>query len=246
MIVQKFGGVAMKDKQTREKCIRHIAAGIREHQNVVVVVSAIGRGSDPYSTDSLLQLTDAFNFSKAASDLAASCGEIIASAVLSAELIEAGIDNQVLHGIHAGIWTEGEFGDGIITDIDPTMIIDGLKESACIIIPGFQGVNERGQIMTIGRGGSDLTAVALAAALQATHVEFFKDVPGVMTTDPKRSAESKKIDSLTIPELLPLLEEARPIIQKRAAIYAHKKSMPLYISGIDTIEKGTWIIPYSD
>lgn len=243
MIVQKFGGVAMKDKQTRKLCIGHIKSGVERHQNVVVVVSAIGRGDDPYSTDSLLHLTDAFSFSKAASDLAASCGELIAAAILSAELESAGIANKVLHGIQAGIWTTGDFGDGTISDIDPTMITDSLTETGCVIIPGFQGMNEFGQVMTIGRGGSDLTAVALGAALRASHVEFFKDVPGIMSSDPRIDENHKKIENMTIHQLLPLLDTDRPVIQKRAAIYAMKKAIPLYVRGIASKEKGTWVTP---
>lgn len=243
MIVQKFGGVAMKDKQSRKICIEHIKSGLENHQNVVVVVSAIGRGKDPYSTDQLLKLTDAFKHAKAASDLAASCGELIASAVLSAELEEAGVPNRILHGIQAGIWTSGDFGDGTISDIDPTMIVDSLQESGCVIVPGFQGINEFGQVMTIGRGGSDLTAIALGAALRASHVEFFKDVPGVMSNDPRIGVNTKKIDNMTIDQLLPLLETDRPVIQKRAAIYAMKKAIPLYVRGITSSEKGTWILP---
>ncbi len=243
MIVQKFGGVAMKDKQSRKLCIEHIKNGLKEHQNVIVVVSAIGRGSDPYSTDSLLQLTDAFSSSKAASDLAASCGELIAAAVISAELEQEGVPNRVLHGIQAGIWTAGNFGDGTIVDIDPAMITDSLSQTGCVVIPGFQGINENGQVMTIGRGGSDLTAIALGAALRVSHVEFFKDVPGVMTGDPRTNENTTKLSDMAINELLPLLETDRPIIQKRAALYAMQKAIPLYIRGIATLEEGTWIYP---
>lgn len=243
MIVQKFGGVAMKDEQSRKICIGHIKAGLEEYTNVVVVVSAIGRGSDPYSTDSLLRLTDAFRVSKAASDLAASCGELIASAILSAELEQAGIENKVLHGIQAGIWTSGEFGDGTISDIDPTMISDSLQQTGCVIIPGFQGMNEFGQVMTIGRGGSDLTAIALGAALRASHVEFFKDVPGIMSSDPKTGHNVTKLDHISFFQLIPLLNTERPVIQKRAALYAMKKAIPLYVRGITSNETGTWIKP---
>lgn len=243
MIVQKFGGVAMKDKQTRSTCISHIQAGLKEFDNVIVVVSAIGRGNDPYSTDSLLKLTDAFSTSKAASDLAASCGELIAAAILSAELEQAGIKNRILHGIQAGIWTSGEFGDGTISDIDPTMITDSLKETGCVIIPGFQGMNEFGQVMTIGRGGSDLTAIALGAALRVSHVEFFKDVPGVMTSDPRTGENPKKLDQISIHQLLALLDTDRPVIQKRAALHAMKKAIPLYVRGITSTESGTWVKP---
>ncbi|KXH79875.1 aspartate kinase [Sporosarcina sp. HYO08] len=243
MIIQKFGGVAMGDEQTRLKCIAHIKDGLDKYGVVVVVVSAIGRYGNPYSTDSLLRVTDAFSYSKEASDLAASCGELIAAAVLSAELKREGVSNTVLHGYKTGILVEGEFGDGTIDRIDPTAINRTLKKTNCLIIPGFQGMNQSGQVMTLGRGGSDLTAIALAAALEASHVEFFKDVPGVMTSDPHKVANSVKLDVLKMDQFMPLLNCDRPIIQIRAAKFASKKAIPLYIRGIAGTEKGTWILP---
>lgn len=243
MIIQKFGGIAMKDEQMRAKCIVHIKEGLKNNGEVVVVVSAIGRRKDPYSTDSLLQLTEAFASAKKARDLAASCGEIIASAVLSAELERAGIQNTILHGNRTGILTAGEFGDGSIVEIDSAAILAGLDIIDCIIIPGFQGVTGNGEVMTLGRGGSDLTAIALAAVLGASHVEFFKDVPGVMTGDPNKGDHFHKLDFLKFDQFIDLLDCERPIIQKRAALHAIKKSIPLYIRGIDGTESGTWITP---
>ncbi|NYF24113.1 aspartate kinase [Sporosarcina sp. JAI121] len=243
MIIQKFGGVAVKDQAMRLNCINHIKNGLKEFGDVVVVVSAIGRYGDPYSTDSLLQLTDAFSSSTAASDLAASCGELIAAAVLSAELERAGIVNTVLHGAQAGIMTAGDFGDGTITRIDTSSIIKSLERTHCVIIPGFQGVAENGQVMTLGRGGSDLSAIALAGALHASHAEFFKDVPGVMTHDPREVENPRKHDVLKLKEFIPLLDCDRPIIQKRAALHALKTATPLYIRGIAGTETGTWVTP---
>lgn len=243
MIIQKFGGIAMKDEEMRLNCINHIKDGLNEFGDVVIVVSAIGRYGDPYSTDSLLQLTDAFSSSTAASDLAVSCGELIAAAVMSAELARAGVPNTVLHGIQAGVMTVGEFGDGTIDYIDPVPILNNLKLTRCVIIPGFQGIDKNGHIMTLGRGGSDLSAIALAGALRASHVEFFKDVPGVMTHDPREVDNPRKLDLLKMTDFIPLLDCARPIIQKRAALHAIKTATPLYIRGIASIEPGTWIMP---
>ncbi|MFJ7933025.1 aspartate kinase [Sporosarcina sp. NPDC096371] len=243
MIIQKFGGVAMKDEMMRSNCINHIKEGLHEFGEVVVVVSAIGRFGDPYSTDSLLQVTDAFSSSTAASDLVASCGELIAAAVLSAELARAGVENTILHGVKAGIWTDGDFGDGSISRIDTSSILESLEQTHCVIIPGFQGIDEAGHVMTLGRGGSDLTAIALAGALDASHVEFFKDVPGVMTHDPREVENCNKLDLLEMEEFLVLLDCDRPIIQKRAAIHAIQTATPLYIRGIASSESGTWIIP---
>jgi aspartate kinase len=241
MIIQKFGGVAMQNEEMRMKCINHIKDGIEQFKKIVVVVSAIGRLGDPYATDSLLNLSKAFSSDKAAKDLVASCGELIAASVLSAELHQFGIGNKILHGMQAGIVTSGEYGDASILTIDTTTIHHYLHEVDCIIIPGFQGMDEKGNIMTLGRGGSDLTAVALADALQATHVQFFKDVPGVMTEDPTIIKSVQKLDSLGFDEFLDFLNCEKPIIQKRAALHAKKTATPLYIRGITGTESGTWI-----
>lgn len=241
MIVQKFGGVAMKNKQMRMKCMTHIKEGLQQSDKIIVVVSAIGRLGDPYATDSLLNITDAFETAEVAKDLVASCGELIAASVLSAELQKYGIHNKILYGQQAGILTAGKFGDASIANIDVTTILNSLSEVSCIIVPGFQGVDQDGNFMTLGRGGSDLTAVALAAALSASHAEFFKDVPGVMTDNPITTPHAAKLDTLTFDEFLPLLNCEKPIIQKRAALHAKKTATPLYIRGIAGIESGTWI-----
>jgi len=241
MIIQKFGGIAMQTEEMRKKCIEHIKNGISQYGKVAVVVSAIGRLGDPYATDSLLNLTTALSSAKAARDLIASCGELIAVSVLSAELSQAGINNIILHGRQTGILTAGEFGDANIVQIDTSTITHHLSETHCILIPGFQGMDNNFNVMTLGRGGSDLTAVALAAALQAAHVEFFKDVPGVMTGNPKLVTNCRKFDALSFDEFIQLLNSDNSIIQKRAALYAKKTAIPLYIRGIAGTEAGTWI-----
>lgn len=241
MIVQKFGGIAMQNEIMRNNSINHIKNGIKQYGKIVVVVSAIGRLGDPYSTDSLINLSEAFASDDVAKDLVASCGELIASSVLSAELHQFGVGNKVLHGTQTGILTKGDFGDASIVNIDTSMILECLNEVDCVIIPGFQGLDEQGYVMTLGRGGSDLTAIAIADVLNASHVEFFKDVPGVLTGDPDYVSEYDKYDSLNFEEFLSLLNGANTIVQKRAAKLAKEKSIPLYVRGIDSKETGTWI-----
>jgi len=241
MIVQKFGGIAMQDEEMREHCIKQIKEGVSKYSKVVVVVSAMGRLGNPYATDSLLNLTKSFLPSTQASDLVASCGELIATSVLSAELHQSGMNNKILHGKQSGIITAGEFGDASIIRIDPTTIINHLNQVNCILVPGFQGMDEFSNVMTLGRGGSDLTAIALASALGASHTEFYKDVPGVMTGDPSVMPDSIKIDKMSFEKFLEFLECDNPIIQKRAAQYAKKTAIPLYIRGITGTEDGTWI-----
>ncbi|WP_251668161.1 MULTISPECIES: aspartate kinase [unclassified Sporosarcina] len=243
MIIQKFGGVAMQNQQQRAKCIQHIKDGLSRYNSVVVVVSAMGRGGDAYSTDTLLNVTDALHHSGEAKDLAAACGELISSAVMSAELSKEGIDNTIIYGQNTGIRTHGEFCNAMIEKINTSHILNTLQTHSCLIVPGFQGMNEQGQFMTLGRGGSDLTAIALAAALQASHVEFYKDVPAVMSADPHTNSQYIRYDQLSFTEFLPLLDCQHPIIQKKAALYAKKTATPLHIRGIASEEEGTWILP---
>lgn len=231
----------MKNEEMRMKCITHIKNGIQDYNKIVVVVSALGREGDPYATDSLLNISQALQADKVSKDLVASCGELIAASVLSAELKQAGIRNTILYGKNAGIITDGEYGDATITHIETNEIVTSLNYYNCVIVPGFQGINKHGNYMTLGRGGSDLTAVALADVLSASHAEFYKDVAGVMTKNPAQSKDFKKLNELTFNEFLALLEEDRPIIQKRAAEHAKKTETPLYIRGIACTEKGTWI-----
>ncbi|MBD7907239.1 amino acid kinase family protein [Sporosarcina gallistercoris] len=245
MIIQKFGGAAMKDRAMRRLCIDRIQEGLKSHEKVIVVVSAIGRQESPYSTDRLLSITPSFKPSTASWDLAASCGELIASAVLSAELEEAGTVNKVMHSMNSGIKTVGQFGNATIETIETSYIEKTLQSHKCLIIPGFQGLNAAGDYMTLGRGGSDLTAIALGSSLKASHVEFFKDVPGVMSADPHIYKDAEKFASLTIDEFLPLLDCTRPVIQKRAALHAKETAIPLCVRGIAVAEEGTWITPCS-
>lgn len=243
MIVQKFGGIAMKNEAMRAYCMQHIKNALQKKEKIIVVVSAIGRLGDPYATDSLINLSKSFSTDSIAKDLIASCGEVIAASVLSAELHHFGIQNQVLHGKQTGILTTGDFGDATIDSIDSQFILQAFKKNDCVIIPGFQGMNKEHQVMTLGRGGSDLTAVALADAVGASHVEFFKNVPGVLSGDPTLVSTYEKFDQLTFDQLLSLLNTGHALIQKRAVCLAKEKAIPLYVRGIASDEPGTWISP---
>ncbi|WP_424236209.1 aspartate kinase [Bhargavaea ginsengi] len=240
MIIQKFGGIAMRDSCTRKACIRHIRRAIRENGKVVIVVSAMGRAGDPYSTDSLLSISGALGISPHAQDVAAGCGELLASAIMSAELEKEGIENELIYGSRSGILTEGPFGSADLKmELEPFYRIWGARNVA--VVPGFQGTGLDGRIRTTGRGGSDLTAVVLGEMLGAELVEFFKDVPGVLETDPAINPDAKKFESLTYAELLPLLGTERPVIQKKAALYAAKASVPLHIRNFADELPGTFV-----
>lgn len=244
MIIVKFGGRSMRSAQSRLHCVQHIQQAISEHEKVVVVVSAMGKGEEtPYSTDSLLHLTSTFEHAPQAADLAIACGELLATAVLSAELQAAGIDNIPLAYRNIGIITSGEFGEATIDRVNSKPILQALTTVPCVIVPGFQGINDSDDVMTLGRGGSDLTAIALGDALQAKEIIFYKDVDGIMTADPHTTTDYKKISQLHWDDLLPLLNASHPILQKKAALYAKKIAIPVIVRGIASTEEGTRILP---
>ncbi|MFC4409331.1 hypothetical protein ACFOZY_02650 [Chungangia koreensis] len=241
MIVQKFGGVATRNKEMRELCIHHIKRGIEQHGKVVAVVSAMGRKGEPYSTDSLLSITKSFCTSPEASDLVAACGELISSAVMSAELHAAGITNEIAYGHRTGIFTDSNFTDADLLRVDARKLKELFNEVDCVVVPGYQGVTLDQKFTTLGRGGSDLTAVVLCSVLNGKFVEFYKDVPGVMTEDPKFTKDVKKIDGLNYEQFSDMLKMGSTIIQKKAADFAEVYKIPLHIRSVYNEETGTWI-----
>lgn len=243
MIIQKFGGIAMQSKESRVHCLHHINRAIQEHGKTVVIVSAIGRKGDPYATDTLLNITEALQETAKAKDLVAACGELMAAAVLSSELKEFGIDNLLVYGPKLGITTTEHFGDAEIIDINCENLLYDLKDFDCIVVPGFQGTTLQGEIATLGRGGSDLTAAVLGAHLPSSIVEYYKDVPGVMTGDPHIEKDVKLIESLSYSEFLKLLNNTHPIVQIKAAELARKHQLTLHIRNVFSNERGTIVYP---
>lgn len=242
MIVQKFGGIAMRDKDSRKICIQHIKKGLAKYKSAIVVVSAMGRLGDPYSTDTLIQLTDAFQLAPESKDVAAICGELLSSSVLYAECLKEQIPCQLAYGVQAGIYTDDRFGDATIIKTSKKAIEELLQHIPCVIVPGFQGITTDHRFTTLGRGGSDLTAILLASLFGARAVEFYKDVPGVMSGDPKSSTNAQKLSHVSYQKLQNLCETAKhPLIQKKAVDMAAKHHVPLHIRPFDSSEEGTWI-----
>ncbi|MGG0655982.1 aspartate kinase [Rummeliibacillus pycnus] len=243
MIIQKFGGIAMQSKASRKHCLLHIKRALKEHGKSIVVVSAMGRFGDAYATDTLLNITDALNTSTKAKDLVAACGELIAAAVLSSELKQSGIENLLLYGAPLGITTTNNFGDAEIIEINEEALLSALNNYDCIVVPGFQGITNEGEIATLGRGGSDLTAVILGATLPNVLIEYYKDVPGVMTGDPHQENDAELIKVLQYSEFLTLLNSVRPLIQKKAAEIAQQHHLTLHIRNVFSLESGTFVFP---
>lgn len=241
MIVQKFGGIAMQNRHNRQLVIQRIQHAINNHQKVFVVVSAMGRRGKPYATDTLLDLLP-FTDNSIETDLLSACGELISSSVLSTELKTAGVSSTLLYGKNAGIITNDTFGNALIKKVDLSSVYQAFENFQCIVVPGFQGVSENTHnFTTLGRGGSDLTAVVYGYYLNAKVVEFYKDVPGIMTSDPVTTKHVELIPFMTYEELQEKLDEPVEVIQKRAATFAALHQVPLHIRSLYQDSEGTFV-----
>ena len=185
--VLKFGGTSVATKQTRELVIHHIERELRLGHRLAVVVSAMGRSGDPYATDTLLSLAAAEGGEIPARerDLLLGCGEIISSVLLCTALVSRGIQAVALTGGQAGIMTGSQFGEARIEEIRTERIQRHMDRGEVVIVTGFQGQNDEGDLTTLGRGGSDTSATALGAALGAEMVDIYTDVNGILTADPR-------------------------------------------------------------
>ncbi len=239
ILVQKFGGTSVKDKESRQHALTHVRDAIDEGYKVVVVVSAIGRYPEPYATDSLLELVEYPNqhISKREQDLLLSCGETISSVVFSNELNQKGINSLAMTGAQAGFVTTDDFTEAKIKSMKVERLITELHNLDVIVVAGFQGQTELGETTTIGRGGSDTSAAALGAALNASYVDIFTDVNGIMTADPRVVSSAKTLDVITYAEICNMAYQGAKVIHPRAVEIAMQADVPIRVRA--TREKGT-------
>lgn len=233
----KFGGssVATTDK------IRDVAQVILNRKKtcdqVVVVLSAMGK-----TTDNMIRMAEELskNPSPREMDLLMSTGEMISASLMAIHFKSLGIDSVALTGFQAGIKSVGNYGKSKIDRIDSKRIEDELRDGKIVIVAGFQGINESGEITTLGRGGSDTSAVALAAVLRAD-CEIYTDVKGIYTVDPRIRKHAKKIEQLNYEETLEMANLGAKVIESRSVAMAEKFSVPLYIALNTGDTEGTYI-----
>lgn len=243
ILVQKYGGTSVSDRKSRKHVIRHIKAALKENYKVIVVVSALGRKPEPYATDSLLNLiADRTKpMLKRELDLLMSCGEIIASVVLTSELIAENITATTLTGPQAGILTDESFNDANIKEVNPERIFAELKRVDVTVVAGFQGETTTGDVTTLGRGGSDTTAASLAAATDAERIDIFTDVNGIMTADPRVVKNARSLDVITYMEICHLAYQGAKVVHPRAVEIAMHAEIPLRVRSTYTDDLGTLI-----
>ncbi|PXW92481.1 aspartate kinase [Streptohalobacillus salinus] len=241
VIVQKFGGTSVKDEASRKKAIKHIQSAIREGYKVVVVVSAMGRMPEPYATDALLKLVDYPNhhISNREHDLLLACGEIISTVVFSNQLKRLGLSATALTGREAGIITSDDYTQAKIIDMRPERLIEELEVHDAVVVAGFQGQTEQGDVTTLGRGGSDTTAAAIGASIDATFVDIFTDVDGIKTADPRIVESARTLDVVTYNEIVNLAYQGAKVIHPRAVEIAMQAKVPLRIRSTELEHVGT-------
>ncbi|MFX0549058.1 aspartate kinase [Hathewaya histolytica] len=243
LIIQKFGGTSVSTEVRRKKTVEKIKGAIKEGYIPIVVVSAMGRIGSPYATDTLISLiTKEFkNKNLQALDTIMSCGEIISTVVMCNELFNVGIEALPLSGGQAGIITDNNYNNANILDVDKNKILDIIKDGKIPVVAGFQGITKDGFITTIGRGGSDVTAALLGAALKADKVVIYTDVDGIMTTDPRIVPEASLIKEINYEEIFQFAEQGAKVIHPRAVEIAKKNGIPLLIKNTMNESEGTLI-----
>jgi aspartate kinase len=250
--VMKFGGTSLASPEARTQAALRVASAKELGFHPVVVVSAIGRKGAPYATDTLIgllrDLDPAVEPDARELDLMIACGEIF-SAVLFAHLLKTmGHPAQAFRGGQAGIRTDGVFGNARIVSIKPVSLFASLEQDYIPVVCGFQGVYvpeadvPGGELTTLGRGGSDTTAAALGAALQAEAVEIFTDVDGVKTADPDYVSQAPTLRKVTYDEVAEIAHLGAKVLHPRAAEIAMKFGIPLFVKNTFSDDPGTEIV----
>ena len=242
LIVQKFGGSSVADAEGSKRVAQRIVDTQKAGNDVVVVVSAMGD-----TTDELLDLAAEVTATVTPSrelDMLLTAGERISTAILSMAVNDLGAKAQSFTGSQAGMITDGVHGAARLVEVNPDRIRRSVEAGNIAIVAGFQGVNRQsGDITTLGRGGSDTTAVALAAALHADVCEIYSDVDGVFTADPRIVSTAHKLDTVTSEEMLEMAANGAKILHLRSVEYARRFNLKLHVRSSFSNLEGTLVIP---
>ena len=242
MIVQKFGGSSVADAEGIKRVAQRIVDTQKAGNDVVVVVSAMGD-----TTDELLDLAAEVTATVTPSrelDMLLTAGERISTAILSMAVNDLGAKAQSFTGSQAGMITDGVHGAARLVEVKPDRIRRSVEAGNIAIVAGFQGVNRQsGDITTLGRGGSDTTAVALAAALHADVCEIYSDVDGVFTADPRIVSTAHKLNTVTSEEMLEMAANGAKILHLRSVEYARRFNLKLHVRSSFSNLEGTLVIP---
>jgi aspartate kinase len=244
LVVQKYGGSSVADAESVKRVARRIVDTVLGGSQVVVVVSAMGD-----TTDELIDLAQQVSPLPPARelDMLLTAGERISMAVLAMAIASLGYEARSFTGSQAGVITDSAHGKARIIDVTPGRIADALAEGSIAIVAGFQGVSQDTKdITTLGRGGSDTTAVALAAALKADVCEIYTDVDGVFTADPRIVPSAHRIDRISSEEMLEMAASGAKVLHLRCVEYARRFKLPVHVRSSFSHHEGTWVLdsPY--
>lgn len=238
IIVQKYGGSSVKTVEKIKNIAKNVIEKVKQGNKVLVVVSAMGD-----TTDDLLKMAKEIsdNPDKRELDSLLSTGEIVSSSLLSMAIKSFGYDAISFNSFQIQLKTEGAHGKSLIDDINEKIILDNLNEGKIVVIAGFQGVNNKGDITTLGRGGSDTTAVALAVKLKG-ECEIYTDVDGIYSVDPRNYKEAKKITEIDYEEILELSSLGAQVMHSRSVELAQKYGIKVYVGQSLGEMNGTYIM----
>ncbi|MBN2816246.1 MAG: aspartate kinase [Campylobacterales bacterium] len=238
LIVQKFGGTSVGDLQRIQNVANRVSESKKAGHDIVVVVSAMSG-----ETNKLIGYAEHFakNPAQPEMDMLLSAGERVTASLLSIALQEMGHEATAMTGRKAGIVTDHHHTKARIENIDPTTMNEALQDGKIVVVAGFQGVNEEGDVTTLGRGGSDLSAVAIAGALKADLCEIYTDVSGIYTTDPRIEPKARKLDKISYDEMLELASLGAKVLQNRSVEMAKKLNVNLVTRTSFSNEEGTLI-----
>jgi aspartate kinase len=239
LIVQKYGGTSVADPERMRNVARHVAKTRNEGHSLVVVVSAMGK-----ATDNLLQLAHQVsqNPPSREMDMLLTTGERISMSLLCMALHDVGIDAVSFTGSQVGIITDTVHGKAKILEVKGDRVRAAISDGKVAVVAGFQGISTAKEITTLGRGGSDTTAVALAAALQADSCEIYTDVTGVFTADPRVVPQARKIGVLQFDEMLEMAGAGSKVLALRSVEFARNHDVPIHVRSSFTWEEGTWVV----
>ena len=240
LIVQKYGGSSVADAEGMKRVANRIVAAKRDGNQVVVVVSAMGD-----TTDELIELAKQITPMPSGRelDMLLTAGERISMALLAMAITNLGHEARSFTGSQAGVITTSAHGRARIIDVTPGRIQEALKEGAIAIVAGFQGISQDTKdVTTLGRGGSDTTAVALAAALDADVCEIYTDVDGVFSADPRVVPNARKLKTVTYDEMLELAASGAKVLHLRCVEYARRYDLPIHVRSSFSTNEGTWVV----
>ncbi|MDE3083347.1 MAG: aspartate kinase [Acidobacteriota bacterium] len=239
LVVQKYGGTSVGDPERIRAVAEHIARTRAAGNDVVVVVSAMGK-----FTDELIRMADEVSPTRPPRelDMLLTSGERISMALVCMALAALGVDSASFTGSQAGIITDTDHTRAKILEMRPDRIREALDDGLVPVVAGFQGVSTERDITTLGRGGSDVTAVALAAALKADVCEIYTDVTGVFSADPRVVSTARRLPKVSFDEMMEIAATGGRVLMLRSVEFARRHGVPLHVRSSFTWEPGTWIV----